>query len=430
MGSELEKLSGKIREVISGLDAIKVRRETFRKATKARFNIFTTLRKETEEVGLHENFLGLLLDAKGSHDCGDLFLKLFIQVLKEQGVDKCLGESKENNFFETCLKDEFDRIVPEMSISCNGNDYGRIDIGIFFKNSIIIIENKIDANEQCDQIFRYNEYLKQRPENNKAVIYLTKDGKESVTAGDKGKYFRISYSEHILKWLDRCLEKTYKWPNINTAIQQYRDVVANLVGKNTLAETNMSEMEELIKKHPDLIECAGEIKKAVEQVKNEYIDQFWASLKKELKHGEKDDDDEKTYKGIYLDRFLQIQDDKLKFYIQQNKENTEEKYFSYGIVLHNFDENEINRKYKSKFESVLNAFEQNEEYKEKITDVCPVWPLGKYKIVPDYKWYAKMINDESHTLKEEVKKAVDKLERYVKLVKEEWDKCINFNKES
>ena len=45
------------------------------------FNIFTTLLSVHDEVRLHSRFLAAMLNPKGSHAQGSLFLKLFLQPI-------------------------------------------------------------------------------------------------------------------------------------------------------------------------------------------------------------------------------------------------------------------------------------------------------------------------------------------------------------
>ncbi|MGA2322934.1 MAG: PD-(D/E)XK nuclease family protein [Sedimentisphaerales bacterium] len=427
MVTEFEILSKAIPKLIRELGEIKVRRDTFIRATKARFNVFTTLRKAHEEVGLHSRFLALLLNAKGSHDCGNLFLNLFLEVLKEQGIDKNLGEPDGSNFLDKCLGDTFKNILRETPL---GKDYGRIDIGVVFQDSILIIENKIYAGEQSDQISRYVEYLNDCGKHNKALIYLTLDGKEPETAGEyKGEYYCISYSEHILRWLDRCLEKTYKYPNINTAIQQYKDVVAELVGKNTLAETNMKEMEDLIKKYPELFEYASEINQSVENLKKYFLDSFWISLKLKLKNRGIDIDskeiNEKTYVGFFLTSSLDL-DKIFNFFVQKDQDQR----CWYGISLIKYDnsrKDDYFKQYNSEFDRVRNALDKDSTFDVIDTPNNPWWPIGRtIMFSPGNEWFEKVITDKSQ-IDLEVNKAADGLLGYIKFVTAEWNKAVKSN---
>ena len=427
----LRALSKAIPNIIRELDAIKVRRETFIKATKARFNVFTTLRKETEEVGLHSNFLAYLLDAEDWHDCGRFFLDLFITVLREQGVDKHPGEPNGNNFFDKCLKDTFDKTVREMPISCNDKDYGRIDIGVYFEKSVIIIENKIGAAEQPNQIYNYCEYLDTMPQKNNRVLYLTKYGTESATAGDKykDKYYRISYSGHILKWLDRCLEKTYKWPNINNVIQQYKDVVANLVGKNTLAETDMEEIEKIIKKNPHLIRYVDDLVNAKASIVDEYEQKLWLNIKNGIENEGFEvilSSDKKQYR---INKILKgLNGDILQLCIERG--GSDKKIWC-GYVPKSIDDKEaiVYEGNIGKYESIYSYITL--KFREKaieIVDQNNNWPIGVQCLFErNNDWIEKVLEGNSDDIiKEEAIRIAHKIKDHNMFVQEEWKNAIAY----
>ena len=98
------------------------------------YNVFDVL--ETKEVK-HSKFIASLLDPKGLHYQGDLFLNKFIEVC---GID---------DFGLDTLNSQVYR------------EYKNIDIYITDGNKHIIIENKIcDAKDQDKQIYRYIETIK------------------------------------------------------------------------------------------------------------------------------------------------------------------------------------------------------------------------------------------------------------------------------
>ena len=70
----LKTLSGQIHE-------LQLRSEERLKAQHGRFNVFTTLLSAHDEVRLHTRFIYELLNPKGTHDCGNHFLKLFFETL-------------------------------------------------------------------------------------------------------------------------------------------------------------------------------------------------------------------------------------------------------------------------------------------------------------------------------------------------------------
>ena len=213
---ELEQLLEKSREA-------QARADEHAKATHERFNVFTTLLPAHDEVRLHTRFLHCLLNpADGSHDCGTLFLNLFFATLKERpGMDD-KDQEVSIDFPQPNEKWTFEKEAYRAG-------FGQIDILVEHPGFGIAIENKIYANEQTEQIARYARYLESRHVPG-LVLYLTLDGKVSETHESK-PYIRISYANHILDWLEKCLRETHDKIPINQVLQQYRAVVLKLTGK-------------------------------------------------------------------------------------------------------------------------------------------------------------------------------------------------------
>lgn len=98
---------------------------------KEQFNLFKNL-KLTENQ--HSNLLKKLLNPRGKHGQGDLFLKSFLEMLKVPY----------NNEYWTVNTEK------------KAGEKGRIDLIIYSKDKRIIIENKINgAVNQPNQLYRY-----------------------------------------------------------------------------------------------------------------------------------------------------------------------------------------------------------------------------------------------------------------------------------
>ncbi len=110
------------------------------------FNIFEILNVQFLEVQTHSAFITELLSPKGKHNKGALFLEIFIKKLKIPKIDATFCE---------VLKEYH---IPNM----HKESWGRIDIFIqdIVNNVNIIIENKIYANEQHEQLNRYRNFDK------------------------------------------------------------------------------------------------------------------------------------------------------------------------------------------------------------------------------------------------------------------------------
>lgn len=230
--------------------------EAMAKATHGRFNVFTTVLKATDEVRLHTRFIHCLLDPKGSHDCGALFLNLFFETLNAK---ECLSPKNKSIKFDLPSEKAVWTVFKEASRSV----FGQMDILLESAGQGIAIENKIGASEQDNQVSCYANYLESRFPEKALVIYLTLDGKKSLTAGDK-TYLCISYADHVLAWLEKCLQATYQIIPINQVLLQYREVIRQLTNQ-TLDAENMKPIVEFVRANPDIIRFRSEIALAAEE---------------------------------------------------------------------------------------------------------------------------------------------------------------------
>ena len=105
--------------------------------TKYGFNVFSILRRDDEEVGLHSKFLAEILSSTGSHGM-DTFQKLFI--------DQVVNVAVENQDWERLP------LCPNQPYMCQTEvaikNSGRIDVILKNNENIIVIENKINASDQ------------------------------------------------------------------------------------------------------------------------------------------------------------------------------------------------------------------------------------------------------------------------------------------
>jgi len=204
-------------------------------------------------------------------------------MVRNRGV--CLsGISKTNEFIFEAHKCS---VLTEYSIGkveINDITGGRIDLLLIDKlnNTEIIIENKIYANDQNNQLERYCAYASSRGNKSK-VFYLTLDGSKSDSAGkyeaDKD-YYCLSYSTDILDWLVKCHGEVSDYPIIRETIKQYIISIKKLTGQLT---NNAMEIE-LMKKILDdqNYGAAKQIIDAFNQLEKEK-DKFWYEVMDLLK---------------------------------------------------------------------------------------------------------------------------------------------------
>jgi hypothetical protein len=248
--------------------------ETFDKIKKSKgedFNIFSILKMERLEVETHSSFIYELLNPNASHSQGTIYLELF---------------------FEEVLVDCKNFDFPNLSVKREHYiaDEGRIDFTISDKETFIAIEMKIDAPDQPKQIQRYIDIAEKKAINSK-VYYLTLDGKNaseiSIKSSDANNvlYTKISFSNHIVKWLKKCIERSARLPIIRESLIQYLNLIYKLTGIKSREIT--MEVEELID-NPHIAHAATEMSKNLGYIWAKKEAYFWNSVIKKFEDRSKE----------------------------------------------------------------------------------------------------------------------------------------------
>lgn len=225
------------------------------------FNVFNTIGLRTEEVRLHSAFIAELLNPKGKHGLSTLFLQAFLTRL-ELPCD-FVNDAK--------------GIITERYIGpktkTNG---GRIDIIIENGNHAVIIENKIYADDQENQLLRYNNYGKKYFKDGFVLVYLTIDGDDpdEKSLGKKGFPFcKMSYKNHIVEWLDNCVEIARAKPLAQAVLIQYRELIKQITNSDMNTKYKEKLLGEMMK--PETIIAVGEMMSVQEdwfvRVLDEYV---------------------------------------------------------------------------------------------------------------------------------------------------------------
>mgnify|MGYP003610412076 CR=1 FL=1 len=172
------------------------------------FNLFTLLRSASDEVRLHSRYLAFLLNPKGAHAAGGKLLELWLAALNIEGFD--------------CRAVTVDV------------EYRNVDILIRNgKRQAIIIENKLNAEDQDAQLHRYLEALQGEGYQTFPPLYLTLDGRDADTRSCLGiDYQRISYAADILPWLAQCQPWVIREAGVRESLLQYIDLIAKLTFQN------------------------------------------------------------------------------------------------------------------------------------------------------------------------------------------------------
>lgn len=239
------------------------------------FNIFQILGVATSEVRLHSAFLAELLNPCASHGIATKFLSSFLDnVIRRENVP-----------FEFDVDSA--KVYIEYNVGNISDDYtegGRIDLLIQDKNKqTIIIENKIYAGDQLCQMFRYNQFAQnnlQLADNQLRLLYLTLNGdepsKESLNNATF-KYYRISYRDDILPWLDCCLSIAALKPMVRETIFQY---INNLKSILSIMETSNNDKFLDILTSEDNVETALTILANAGEIHNRVRENFIHKIRK------------------------------------------------------------------------------------------------------------------------------------------------------
>lgn len=261
--------------------------------TKYAFNIFSILRKYDDEVGLHSKFLAELLNSTGSHGI-DNFQKLFIDKVLNAAVD-----AQEWTRAPLCSSNPY---VCQIEVPIK--NFGRVDIVLKNHDTIIVIENKIHAFDQKDQLQRYFEACTKMGYNpeNIYILYLNKDG-SPVTDYGKGnlqedQFGQINYRDDITSWLDLCIAEVDNYQHIQQVLLQYRRLVGSLTGDNRSSKMKKAHVELLYQK--DNFKLAHELSKSFVGFQIDLQKKVWEELKIAL--------ESKGYDFSFCDKNLQVCD--------------------------------------------------------------------------------------------------------------------------
>lgn len=193
--------------------------------TNDKINIFKFLKIHRKET-ISSQFIVSILNIRDEVTNKKQYLELFLKEIKcSDYVSSC----------EWSVRAE----KPLNSKDKKDLKYGRADIFIESKSEHdrkrIIIENKIDAADQFNQLVNYRSYLNERGSGK--LYYLNLLGEPASPSSTKGSsnmeikyrnpdlgYEVITYNDHILKWLEKVKKETSN-ELLKLYIDQYFDVI-------------------------------------------------------------------------------------------------------------------------------------------------------------------------------------------------------------
>lgn len=287
------------------------------------YNLFKVIDMTSNETSVHSAFLADLLNPKGLHHMGDVFLRLF--------TDEFLNDISFST--ETAVVEREKHIGPVTATTG-----GRLDIIVTDTDrKAIIIENKIYASDQENQLIRYHNYAEKNTSEHK-LFYLSLDGTvhdEDKTAKHDNKelieeehYFTISYESDILKWLEQCREKVVDKPLIREGISHYINLIKHLTNQ-TISKEMEKDLKDLILENPKYIQNLGIIREAINISVVELQRRFWELLKNKMEEVDCQVIEDGTYRYA-----LDEKEDRINKYYNGNLNN---KRYGFEFLVRDYE---------------------------------------------------------------------------------------------
>ena len=193
----------------------------------------------------HSNIIAFLLNPNEKHHHPN-YGNEFLTVLKEKGLG-IQGET-----------------IKSVKREDSTDELRRMDLFIQTEKDYIIIENKVWADDQVEQIKDYIDFVKNNicSEENIFVVYLTPFEKlpseKSISQDNLNKliaqkrYINLTYQKDILAWLER-LETREDEKELQAGIIQYIDVVKGVTNqRQEIFNMNQEIAKELFEKYGNL----------------------------------------------------------------------------------------------------------------------------------------------------------------------------------
>ena len=277
-------MEGQLQSFLDQISAI-IEEEKKRKRLKydkgETFNVFEVLKLQRDEVRLHSSLIVALLDPKGSHGLKTKPLESFLRVMDAEGILNDLAT----------VKVEKEMYIGQ--ISKDGNEGGRMDIVLMDKHkNAVVIENKIDANDQPKQLLRYDNYCKKHFKQYR-LYYLTKWGvapSDDSCGGRDFDYWTASYNEDILSWLDDCIEISGTVRPVNETLKQYRSNLLEIL--NIMSQYSENELLSVVMADENIEATLAILDKQViigKQIRFVFLQKLIALAKKYGFEGDKDE---------------------------------------------------------------------------------------------------------------------------------------------
>ncbi|RDU53085.1 PD-(D/E)XK nuclease family protein [Helicobacter sp. MIT 01-3238] len=231
------------------------------------YNPLKAVQNPYNEVNMHSGFIYSLLDTNGKHYQDDLFLSLFLEVL---GLKEWFGSTtnaqvrKESNYIDLYIFNDTKHIIIENKINADDqpNQIATFietihNNGVEYENIFVIFLTLHDREpNQSSRTNKDNNLLWEIKQDSKNDWFLeSKDGEKTNKVG----YKKVLYGDKILEWIESCQSKSGvgNIANLNYALESYKDIVQIITNNK---ENTMSIV--------DFFKEAEDFKLAFEIIKN------------------------------------------------------------------------------------------------------------------------------------------------------------------
>ena len=228
---------------------------------RTHFNVFTVLRSSSDEVNLHSRFLHAVLDHRAAPD-GEL------ENLRDFVTDiACVEDFRLEGAKVGRETHNIDLLIEE-------NDKNNKT-----QRKAIVIENKIWAGDQEQQLQRYRQKLVELGYDTSAIhlLYLTPFGTApSEQSIGNLKCKTVSYRDDLPRWLKRCQQRAFDDPALRESIAQYLQLIRAITGTD-YSEEYMANLKNLCLDGDNLL-LTHDLSQAFVEAKADLVVRLWSEL--------------------------------------------------------------------------------------------------------------------------------------------------------
>ncbi len=300
--------------------------ERYEAGRKEPFNLFSVLRKASDEEHLHSKFLAALLNWESPEDGAEKGAKKnlrdFVEQVVAPAVDTAREEAARKEAEGGDAESPEDRGEPRLENAAppsapqvesherreadvgNGDSYrsGSLSAGQFSflvdegarvererhhidllitnaDGQAIVLENKIWAGDQPRQLERYFDTVK-RLGLEPTLVYLTLDGRPPSEQSRREHVVAcLSYREDLIPWLRGCQERACDEPALRESVAQYLALIHTLCGD--AGREFMTELTKLLREGNDLI-LARTLGDAATVAWGDLLFDYWEGVRQEV----------------------------------------------------------------------------------------------------------------------------------------------------